>query len=116
MTFQPAKLDSLSDSLDAEVKSAEILLSRLESLASEGDEGDGGAESGKRAERKRRLVMAEGVVRGYVSWLADTSGKLEVEVDGLPEDASERDVSFPPCVSLIPFSFLCISVGCANVY
>lgn len=104
MTLQPAKLDSLSDSLDAEVKSAGVLLSRLEASSRVGDEGHGGAEGGKRAERMGRLEMAEGVVRGYISWLADTSGKFDVEVDtSSPEDASERDVSFPNCFPLIPF-------------
>lgn len=96
MTFQPTKLDSLSDSLDAEVKSAGILLSRLKSLAPEedGDEGDGGAGRDERAERVEMLKRAEGVVRGYISWLADSSKKFEVDSHISREDAPERDVSF----------------------
>ena len=96
MTFQPTKLDSLSDSLDAEVKSAEILLSRLQSLAPEedGDEGDGGAGRDERAEKVERLKRAEGVVRGYTSWLADPSKEFEVDSHISREDAPERDVSF----------------------
>lgn len=99
MTFQPTKLDSLSDSLDAEVKSAEILLSRLKSLAPEedGDEGDGGAGRDKRAvrvERLKRAERAERVVKGYISWLADPSKEFEVDSHISREDAPERDVSF----------------------
>ena len=96
MTFQPAKLDSLSDSLDVEVKSAEILLSHLESLATgEDDQGNGGADGDERAKRVERVKRAEELVRAYISWLADPSKKFEAEVDTSRGEPSERDVSFP---------------------
>ena len=109
MTFQPAKLESLSDSLDVEVKSAEILLSRLASLVP--DE-DGGAEGDKRAERAEWVKKAEGVVRGYISWLADPSKKFEIEVDDSRGDTSKRDVSLPSAFHSSLFSYICIGEAC----
>ncbi len=101
MTFPPVKLESWSDSLDAEVKSAEMLLSRLASLApGEDGEGGAGAEAGAGA-RAERAKKAGGVVRAYVSWLADPSKEFGVELDDSRGDASDGDVSFPSALPII---------------
>ncbi|MBE3044200.1 hypothetical protein IMZ48_16845 [Candidatus Bathyarchaeota archaeon] len=96
MTFEPAKLGSLGASLDAEVKSANILLRRLDALSSKagGDErGEKEGESGEMVDgsegkRDEGVEKAREALAAYKSWLSDPSG----EFNFAKEDTEEGDV------------------------
>ena len=103
MTFEPAKLGSLGASLDAEVKSADILLRRLDALSSKagGDErGEKEGESEKKGDESEEksdegVKKAREVLAAYKSWLSDPSG----EFNFAKEDTEEGDVRLVvPCL------------------
>lgn len=88
ITFEPAKLEKLGASLDAEVKSAEILRGRLEALGSKAAEDD------EREREKGHVKRARAVLAAYTAWLSDTSGEFRsgAEAETTEEDARPRDV------------------------
>ena len=90
MTYEPTRLESLEGSLDAEVKSVEILRGRLEAprpRPNKKRKGEWGGDGG--------VKRATEVLDAYAAWLADPSKEFEI---GAPERDTPRedDVSSPP--------------------